>query len=98
MTDRRLRDLHRLLTDEAARHGAEVKIEFTGGSHLKSTFSVGAREAFIITAFTASDWRFQRKVRSDARRVLRNLTTRSENLNRGAAASRRKTLKEAAMT
>jgi hypothetical protein len=73
MTDRRIRDLRRLLAIEAAPYGARVRIEKTAGSHLRGIFSVGAREVFIITAFSASDWRFARKVRADARRVLRNL-------------------------
>jgi hypothetical protein len=74
VTDRRLRDLLRLLTAEAAPFGARVRIEKTAGSHIKSTFSVGAREGFIVSAFTPGDWRYARKVRADARRVLRNLS------------------------
>jgi hypothetical protein len=70
---RRLRDLRRLLTAEAAPFGAKVRIERTNGSHIRGIFRVGAREASIVTAFTPGDWRFDRKVRADARRVLRNL-------------------------
>jgi hypothetical protein len=87
MTDRRIRDLRRLLTDEAAPYGARVRIEKTNGSHLKSTFSVGEREAYMVSAYTPSDWRASRKVRADARRILRNLIARSENLNRARRAS-----------
>jgi hypothetical protein len=71
--NRRLRDLQRLLADEAAPYAARVRIEKTNGSHVKSTFSIGVRKAFIVSAYTPSDWRFARKVRADARRVLRNL-------------------------
>jgi hypothetical protein len=73
MTDRRIRDLHRLLADEAAPYGAKVRIEHTDGGHLRGVFSVGTREAYIITASSPSCWRSSRKVRLTARRILRNL-------------------------
>jgi hypothetical protein len=73
MVDRRLRDLRRLLAHEAAPFGAAVKIEQTKRSHFRASFSVDEREAFIVTAFSPSDWRFARQVRASARRVLRGL-------------------------
>jgi hypothetical protein len=73
MTNRRIRDLHRLLTNEAKPYGATVRIEHTNGGHLKGIFKVGERKAYIITAFTPSCWRFGHHVRAEARRILRNL-------------------------
>jgi hypothetical protein len=75
MTDRRIRDLHRLLEAEAEPYGASVKIEPTAGGHLRGVFSVGERQVFIITSFSpSSTWRVHRHVRADARRALRSLT------------------------
>jgi hypothetical protein len=72
---RRYRDLLRLLQTEAESYSASVVIERTNGGHMRSTFSVGARTAFIIVSNSPSDWRVHRKVRADARRALRTLTT-----------------------
>jgi hypothetical protein len=47
MTDRRIRDLQRLLTAEAERYGAAVRVEHTNGGHLKGIFSLGEHEVFI---------------------------------------------------
>jgi hypothetical protein len=74
MADRRLRDLRRLLETVAAPYGASVIIESTRGGHLRSTFAIGARHAFIITSATPSDWRATRKVERDAHHVLRDMT------------------------
>jgi hypothetical protein len=75
MTARRLRDLRRLLEAEAEAYSAAVRIEHTGSTHVKAVFNVAGRQTFIITGLTPSDWRHGRKVRADARRALRNLTT-----------------------
>ena len=73
MTDRRIRDLQRLL--EAEPYGAAVTITLTNGSHLRHTFHVGDRHAFVISPLTPHNtWRMHRKVRAEARRVLRGLT------------------------
>jgi hypothetical protein len=73
MTDRRIRDLRRLLEAEAERYGASVTIELTGGSHLKHIFRVGERQTFIICAFSPhNSWRLHRQVRAEARRALRS--------------------------
>jgi len=71
MTDRRLRDLRRLLVTVAAPFGATVLVEPTRGNHWRGVFTVGARQAFIITS---SDWRVPKKIQSDARRKLPELT------------------------
>jgi len=76
MTERRLRDLHKLLTLEAAPYGASVSLEHTSGGHLRGTFTVGSHHTFIITSFTpSSTYRQHRHVRADARRALRRLTS-----------------------
>jgi hypothetical protein len=75
MTDRRIRDLYRLLEAEAEPYGASVKIEPTAGGHLRGVFSIGACQVFIITSLSPSTWRVHRHVRADARRALRSLTT-----------------------
>jgi hypothetical protein len=79
MTSRRIRDLYRLLVDEAAPYGAAVRIKQTNGGHLRSIFSVGAREMFIITPLSPGNTRrFDRNVRTVARRVLSNLRARAK--------------------
>jgi hypothetical protein len=76
MTDRRIRDLRRLLEAEAERCSASIKIEPTAGGHLRGVFTVGERQAFIIISLSPSSaWRVHRRVRADARRTLRTLTT-----------------------
>ena len=75
MTDRRIRDLRRLLEAEAEGFGATVTIEITNGSHLKHTFRVGNQRVFTISALSPHNtWRTHRQVRAEARRALRNLT------------------------
>jgi len=74
MTDRRIRDLRRLLETEAERYGASVIVDLTNGSHVRGTFRIGDRHTFIFTGFSPGNWRVHRKVRSDARRALRNPT------------------------
>ena len=74
MTDRRIRDLYRLLAIEAERYGAAVRVQHTNGGHLKGIFSLGEHEVFIIASSSSSTWRCDRYVRTDARRALRNLT------------------------
>jgi hypothetical protein len=77
MTDRRIRDLCRLLETEAEHFGASVTVEITNGGHVRNTFRIGTRQAFVITGFSPhSAWRTHRQVRAEARRALRNLTTR----------------------
>jgi hypothetical protein len=71
MTDRRLRDLRRLLETVAEHFGATVLIEQTRGNHLRGVFTVGTRQALVVTGFSPRDWRM---VQSDARRKLRELT------------------------
>jgi hypothetical protein len=73
MTDRRMRDLRRLLEATAEPYGATIRIEHSG-RHLRCTFTIGARQGYIVTSFTPSDWRFHRKVERDARRMLHSLT------------------------
>jgi hypothetical protein len=73
MANRRIRDLRRLLETVAEPFGATVLIEHTRGSHLRGTFVVGTRQAFIITSFTPSDRRVRYRVQTDARRTLRSL-------------------------
>jgi hypothetical protein len=68
MTDHRIRDLHRLLEIEAERH-------------VRNTFRIGTRQAFVITGFSPhSAWRTHRQVRAEARRALRNLTAQQEKI------------------
>jgi hypothetical protein len=74
MTDRRARDLRRLLEAQAEPYGAAVAIE-PGGKHLRCTFSVGHQRAFITVSRSPSDPNAHRHVRADARRALRALTT-----------------------
>ena len=57
MTDRRIRDLYRLLAIEAERYGAAVRVQHTNGGHLKGIFSLGEQEVFIIASFSSSTWR-----------------------------------------
>jgi hypothetical protein len=45
----------------------------TRGSHLRGTFTLGTRQAFIISSLTPSDRRASRRVEADARRALRQL-------------------------
>jgi hypothetical protein len=71
--NRRLRDLQWLLVTEAEPYGALVRIERTGGDHLKAVFTVADREAIVITSQTPSDRRHFERVKSDVRRTLRNL-------------------------
>jgi hypothetical protein len=79
MTDRRIRDLQRLLETEAKRFGASVTVETTNGSHLRHIFRLGDRQTFVISGFSPhNSWRSHRQVRAEARRVLRNLTARHE--------------------
>jgi hypothetical protein len=73
MTDRRIRDLRRLLQTVADAYGATVIVEMTRGSHLRGTFTLGTRQAFIISSLTPSDRRASRYVEADARRALRQL-------------------------
>ena len=73
MADRRIRDLRRLLETVAEPYGATVLVEYTRGSHLRSTFTVGARQRFIITSLSPSDRRVGRQIEADARRTLREL-------------------------
>ena len=73
MTDRRIRDLRRLLESVAEPYGATVSIEQTSGNHLRGVFTIGTRQTLIITGFSPSDWRVSRQVKSDARRKLREL-------------------------
>jgi hypothetical protein len=73
MTDRRIRDLRRLLETEAAVFGAIVAIETCGSGHLRCTFTVGVRAAFITASRSPSDPHTSRHVRADARRTLRHL-------------------------
>jgi hypothetical protein len=75
MTVRRGRDLHRLLVVEAEAYGATVRVERTNGGHLKGIFSIGECEMFIIASFASGCFYRDRNVRTDARRVLRSLTT-----------------------
>jgi hypothetical protein len=70
MADRRIRDLRRLLQAVAEAYGAAVVVEQTRGNHLRGTFVVGNRQAFIV----ASWWpHASRQVEADARRKLREL-------------------------
>jgi hypothetical protein len=70
---RRIRDLYKLLKAAAEPFGATVEIERTNGDHLRATFAIGTRRTFIITGLSPSDWRVNREVRANARRVLRSL-------------------------
>ena len=73
MVSRRIRDLSRLLEGLAEPYGATVLVEQTNGGHLRGVFTLGARQVFIITGFSPSDWRVNRKVKATARRTLREL-------------------------
>ena len=75
MTTRRLRDLRRLLETLAEPYGATVIIERTRGNHLRGTFTIGPRQAFIITSWSPkNEWRVSRKIAATAHRTLRELT------------------------
>jgi hypothetical protein len=74
MTARRLRDLRRLLESVAEPFGATVIVEHTSGNHLRGTFAIGTRQAFIIASWSPSDWRAGRQIEANARRMLRELT------------------------
>jgi hypothetical protein len=73
MADRRIRDLRRLLQTVAEPYGATVLIEQTRRGHLRGTFAIGTRRAFIITGLSPSDRRISRHVEATARRTLREL-------------------------
>jgi hypothetical protein len=65
----------RLLEAEAELYDAAVRIEHTGGTHLKAIFNVAGRQKFIITSWSPSTWRSDHYVRAHARRALRSLAT-----------------------
>jgi hypothetical protein len=73
MAERRIRDLRRLLEAVAEPYGATVLIEHTRGGHLRGTFVIGTRRAFIITGLSPSDRRVGRHIEATARRTLREL-------------------------
>jgi hypothetical protein len=75
MTTRWVRDVQRLLADEAASYGGRVRVEYTGSNHLRAIISVGASEIPIVCSLTPSSWSSGRKIRANARRALRNLAT-----------------------
>jgi hypothetical protein len=79
MTARRIRDLRRILEAEAEPYGASVTIELTNGSHLRHIFRLGDRHVFVISALSPhNSWRTHRQVRAEARRVLRQLASRTQ--------------------
>jgi hypothetical protein len=73
MADRRIRDLRRLLQTVAEAYGAAVVVKHTRGNHLRGTFTLGARQRFIIISSSSSDPNVSRHVKADARRTLRSL-------------------------
>lgn len=75
MTDRRLRDLKKLLENVADEHGAEFcGIEVTGGGHLRATLRHNGRERPVFMSYSPSDryWHLH-KVKGCVLRVLREM-------------------------
>jgi hypothetical protein len=75
VTDRRIRDLRRLLEIETEPYGASVTIEITNGGHLRHTFRLGDRHVFTISSFSPRCTGSHQKTVVQARRALRALTS-----------------------
>jgi len=56
VTDRRIRDLYRLVV-EAEPSGAKVRVEPTNCGYITCIFSIGEHGVFVIASFSSCAWR-----------------------------------------